>query len=397
MEIKNLIFVLVMTLTFSSLSYAYTVEPQREVHQHVTNESQFVWKVIPKEIKDHLNKPIDSTLNDNFDESDEIVIGSGEEDKLFRWRFHFWDHDQTDNSNYDVGLGGYFSSSYRRALELWNEEVIPNYLKGDINRSYYFLGRVAHLLEDVAQPSHVLLDCHPGTELSIIGTIACDQSKGDNGTDDSVLEEYTGNNFQSLKNTYNWSGNNFVGKQYEYNNLPNMDAFNWKEIGPTRIPDKQFIELFKLFWYTAQKSQYWASDDNDGNSVYSNLSGNQKSFSTSLWQNEGVSIIDRNVDLVIEDQTDSGKNISLITNATISHAMKATAGLYRLFWDTVHSFDWPTYHHDNQRTGFTILKGDIDSTNTKNDINFVLQDSSNTDLIIASVANLEGDGGVRDV
>ena len=42
-------------------------------------------------------------------------------------------------------------------------------------------------------------------------------------------------------------------------------------------------------------------------------------------------------------------------------------GLYKLFWDTVHSFDWPTYHHDNQRTGFTLLKGDIDATNTKND------------------------------
>ena len=24
--------------------------------------------------------------------------------------------------------------------------------------------------------------------------------------------------------------------------------------------------------------------------------------------------------------------------------------------------DWPTYHHDNRRTGATLLKGDIDST-----------------------------------
>ena len=40
--------------------------------------------------------------------------------------------------------------------------------------------------------------------------------------------------------------------------------FNWSLVEPKRVPDKQFIELFRLFWYTAQKTQYWASDDEDG-------------------------------------------------------------------------------------------------------------------------------------
>ena len=129
------------------------------------------------------------------------------------------------------------------------------------------------------------------------------------------------------------------------------------------------IELFRLFWYTAQKTQYWASDDNDGNTVYTTLSGNQQNWDCSgsgnlnLWKDFNYT----SCNSFISDHTTLNQNtVDQETNATIPHAMKSTAGLYRLFWDTVHSFDWPTYHHDNQRTGFTLLKGDIEATNKKN-------------------------------
>ncbi|NQV09364.1 S8 family serine peptidase, partial [Candidatus Woesearchaeota archaeon] len=37
------------------------------------------------------------------------------------------------------------------------------------------------------------------------------------------------------------------------------------------------------------------------------------------------------------------------------------------------AIDWPTFHHDNRRTGFTLLKGDISDESDVNQVNLVLQ------------------------
>jgi len=268
-----LLFIFLLDLT----TYAYTVETNQEVHQYLTNESKETWKLIPSEIKDHLITPLNQTIDEKgFKAGEDTTTGSGEEDKELSLEDffcagrpfcrHFWQPDNpgspsTEIDDYDDGLAS-FGSSYRKALELWQTKVIPNYLNRNFNESYYWLGRVAHLLEDTAQQSHVHLDSHGGTSLG--------------GT--SILEDYTGSNFSRLRNTSNWKGNNFAGQQYHYENL--IDNFNWSTVEPK---DKQFIELFRLFWYTAQKTQYWASDDNDGNMVYEDLDGNQQN-----WQCEGI-------------------------------------------------------------------------------------------------------------
>ena len=212
---------------------------------------------------------------------------------------------------------------------------------------------MAHLLEDASQPSHIHLDPHLGH--SLFG-IAC-LIEGED-CDDSVLEEYTGDNFNTLRTTENWTGSNFAGQQYNYENLPNLSSFNWKEVEPNVPLDKKNIELFRLFWYTAQKTQYFASDDRDGNAVYVNISGATKNFPVSLWANENLRIINESEHLAQDDVTNSGPNVSAEADAMLPHSMKAVAGLYRLFDDAV-KIDWPTDHHDYRRTGFTLLKGDM--------------------------------------
>ena len=362
--------------------YAYKVEINTEVHQHITNESSSIWKLIPYEITIYLGNSLQVYNNDNdFNLGDTVITGSAEEDYLANPRNHFFQPDNPGSSptgidDYDDGIS-ILGSSYRKALELWQTKVIPNYLKRNFNESYYWLGRVVHLLEDVAQPSHVHLDPHTNHF----------------GDGSSILEDYTGSNFTRLQNTYNWDGNNFAGQQYYYENL--IDNFNWSLVEPKRVPDKQFIELFRLFWYTAQKTQYWASDDNDGNTVYTTLSGNQQNWDCSgsgnlnLWKDFNYTSCNN----FISDHTTLNQNtVDQETNATIPHAMKSTAGLYRLFWDTVHSFDWPTYHHDNQRTGFTLLKGDIDATNTKNDIDYILQSTTEDALTRPAIGDVNHDG-----
>lgn len=267
------VFMAILLIILSSDVIPYKMEtPNMTVHQHITKEASKVWKLAPFEIKNHTNSDITAELDNlEFQEGEDTIVGSGEEDvnnskeshPYFR---HFWNPDEPNGGDYDEGLV-VFESSYERARRFWTKKVIPAYLKGDINESYYWLGRVAHLLEDASQPSHVLLDCHPGSELYLVGR-ACGQSNGDGGADDSVLEEYTGRNFTLFQNRYNWTGSNFVGQQYNYETLPNMDNFNWKEVEANSPLDKQNIELFRLFWYVAQKTQYFASDDVDGNFEY---------------------------------------------------------------------------------------------------------------------------------
>jgi len=242
---------------------AYQVEvPNNIVHQYLTNESQAVWSLMPTEMERMFPRSLIALNNQNdYHDGKTIINGSSEEDYLIQPRLHFWQPDdpRTYTAYYNDGIGQ-FRSSYRRALDLWTTRVIPSYIRGDINESYYWLGRVAHLLEDASQPSHVLLDPH---------LIHSDAS----ALDDSILEEYTSDNFPTLRSTQNWTGSNFRGQQYNYENLPNMSGFNWDEVDPPSAIDRQNIELFRLFWYTAQKTQYYASDDVDGNNVYYTIDG----------------------------------------------------------------------------------------------------------------------------
>ncbi|MBI2667422.1 hypothetical protein HYX17_01480 [Candidatus Woesearchaeota archaeon] len=268
MRYKNILLVIVVLILVTNISLAYNRDPPENVHQYITNESQDVWKLIPLEIKEHLTTPLNQNLDSDFDQGNDIITGSGEEDSSARWIWHFWQVDNPNNGEYDDGLI-FVDSSYKRALGFWTNNLLPAYSKGDIDEAYWYLGRIAHLLEDTSQPSHVLMDCHPGSELYIIGK-SCGQSEGDNGTDDSVLEEYTRdpNVFQSYK------GIDYQNQEYKFENLiPSFTKNDWEDINP-RIREVGYpTGLFKLFWYTAQKSQYWASDNRDANYTYTKLDG----------------------------------------------------------------------------------------------------------------------------
>ncbi len=373
-------------------------DPSNYTHQKITKEAEKAWQIIPTEIKNHLINNLNADPNDevsfenltqcktyenaNYDNGDDIITGSGEEDNARStcnaiFGNHFWDPDTPNtltsgNDDYDDGLGP-FGSAYRKALDYWRINIIPAYLRGDINESYYYLGRVAHLLEDIAQPSHVLKDPHGGHF----------------GGGDSVLEIYAGNNVNSL------SGNGLT--PYYYEKL--INNFDWLTVQPTRVPDRLYAEFFKLFWYTAQKTQYWASDDENANYVYRELDGDQQNWqcsgtgSLNLWADEGYTTCGS----FISSGLNSG-NVAQEANAVVPHAMKATAGLYRLFWDAV-AIDWPTFHHDNRRTGFTLIRGDMDKLKNVEELAFVIEGGVTQDLVSRiSVADLDADPkGLQEV
>ena len=375
--------------------------PNTYVHQQITNESQKVWSLIPYEIKNHLGNSVDSDPNDevsyeslgsciredaDYSTGDDVITGSGEEDNtrstcLAVFGNHFFDPDSPNNrpswyprGDYSKGLLDTSASAFTKSLEMWRTKVIPLYLKGEKDEAYYWLGRVAHLLEDVAQPSHVLDDPHAGHWYS-------------GGT--SILEEHTGDNVDS------YSG---VGlTQYNYDDL--IDNFDWSAVDSEVPSTKRNIELFRLFWYTAQKTQYWASDDENGNIVYTDINGNTQNWqcsgsgSLNLWRNESYTSC---TDFINESADLNINTVEKEANATIPHSMKAVAGLYRLFDDAVR-IDWPTENHDFRRTGFTLLKGDLEKEeDVKNQMDFFL-DAATGDIeqvVKPSVADLDGNGNM---
>ena len=177
-KLKAIILLHLVLIILSYNSTAYSMNPdesgvQKTVHQHITNESKLIWKLMPYEIKNQLTNPInkglDSPFTANFDYGDDVITGSGEEDLAFDVNTivnsnHFWQPDEptiiSGVAYYDNGMGP-FKGSCRQALEYWTKEVIPLYISGDANESYYWLGRVAHLLEDATVPAHMHLDEHP--------------------------------------------------------------------------------------------------------------------------------------------------------------------------------------------------------------------------------------------
>lgn len=141
------------------------------VHQHLAKEALDIWPLIPYEIRDHatnsINKPLKYSflLPIGYSFGDDIITGSAEED-IPPWEstMHFWESDSPQNGNYNDGidiiplslcdLTGNCKSSYKKAKENWETKVIPYYLSGKIDASYYWFGRVAHLLEDATVPAH---------------------------------------------------------------------------------------------------------------------------------------------------------------------------------------------------------------------------------------------------
>jgi len=271
------------------------------------------------------------------------------------WRNHFFNPDSPEDEItgfYSKGLLGTVESSYVRSRNYWIDEVLPLYIGKDRfgkqhpvdqDQAYYYLGRTAHLLEDAAQPSHVLMDPHIPHELTDL-------------PGDSILEEFTANAgyYNSDRNFYHWNGVSYVGDQYNYENL--IPNFNWSKVEPTDTINQQNIDFFKLFWYTAQKTSYFASDDKEQDFTYEELDGTPDNWDCSgtgdnnLWKDQYTSCSNfiQKYELISEDLScldpmmtcsepglNEGPNIAAEADAVVPHAMKSVAGLYRLFWNTV--------------------------------------------------------------
>ncbi len=244
-QIKALLIFSVFLLIFFINPFSLCVDKASayggDAHAHIGLMAHLLWPGPgTHEINNYLHIEPDNT--DYFIKSttgDDIYEGEREEDEydpiadrhvwdeggLTIFYSHFWDCDNPDllSSGFDPLLGEPYPSALHDALYYWNQFVLPYYLglnglSVDKGKAYYYLGRIAHLLQDMSVPAHVHLLPHPG---------------GD------PYEDYINSNYSLF------SAN---GEPVFFNNIEN------------------------LFYNLAQRTQYFPSPS--GSNLYSDVEGN---------------------------------------------------------------------------------------------------------------------------
>jgi hypothetical protein len=140
----------VILLSFIFVSNVYSLGADT-AHKWISKEALYVWPLndptAPLQAKDEFKY-------ENFGKK--IEQGSRDEDdpSILQALKHSWDPD--DNSVWSDFAG---TPAVAWALKNFNDAV-EYYKNNDIDNAYYFLGRVAHLLGDMATPAHVHGDVH---------------------------------------------------------------------------------------------------------------------------------------------------------------------------------------------------------------------------------------------
>ncbi|MEK7649647.1 MAG: MopE-related protein [Patescibacteria group bacterium] len=243
-----------------------------------------------------------------------------------------------------------------RARSLWSH-ALNLYRAGNKREAYYVLGRVAHLLSDLTVPAHVHSDVHGGAIAGALIADACCGGKQHAEKDKDTLELRT-KNAALLK-----SFDDIDVMPYHHETL--LDDALWAS-----VTDNPSDGLFRLFWFTAQKTQYWASDgDKDPSppitvsggrceapdflkdakqicieyakqspAFYRAKDGSPGFLPADLWAAEGMPLHQP-----CEIRSLTANEEKVMARALATHALSAVSGLYRLFWDQTHDQDGDGY------------------------------------------------------
>lgn len=231
----------------------YAIWPQ--LHSLLAYESALI-KDVPTEIRAYVGNP-DDCIN-KF--RDNICEGAFDEDAdrdprlngqdlsvwigLLNWGTHFWDPVNGPAGGILYTIGGLpvnldRQNAYQRAENLYtNAKALYN---TDPFTAYYLLGRVEHLLTDMATPAHVHLDAHISDK-----TV----------TGDDSFEEYT-----AAKYVFKGSLHGRIAFETDFL-MSGITPVDYK-----KLPDGDYsgeTPLFRLFYSMAAEAKTFDSDDVNG-------------------------------------------------------------------------------------------------------------------------------------
>ncbi len=187
-----------------------------------------------------------------------------------------------DGDEMYTGWGGY-ESAVTQAEAYWQEYVLDNYLT-DSALSYYYLGHVAHLLEDMTVPAHVHNDGHP------------------------------------IRDAYEHT----IGEHSNYLLWAYDDSLRTQPAGAIDMP----ADLTSLFQETIDYTEEYPSDDRDGDDE-PGIENTGRHRPDLVSRSDGFS-----GDGAILDAS-SYNEITILADDLMPWAMEQTAALYRLFYGYV--------------------------------------------------------------
>ena len=257
---------------------------------------------------------------------------------------HFWDADRGDDAgSWFFGFPGlkHLPNAYQKAVAFWRgrrgedrtvEDIVDLYGENKAE-AYKQLGHISHLLADMGVPAHAHVDPHvdPRNVKEFAGSLLFG---------DDCYEDWMGEQGYD-----NWSYPDALG-------AGGLIHIPWEK-KPADISEDIF-PLYYLMYITNQYADYFASDDEDGNSDdrrgwldYSGWPGSPRKAKHldpnplrifPPWDTKG------NNDW--GDDDDDG-DLTRIGNKAYVYTIQATATLYKLFWELVHPEEPPIYIYDS--------------------------------------------------
>ena len=200
----------------------------------------------------------------------------------FYGTFGGWEtYPYVDYEVYPIGIKWEVVYYYRITEPFRFDGLLNLYRNGQKDLAYYYLGRVAHLIADMTVPAHTLLDGHA----PLVNNDDYEDKMGE------VYDDYT----------YNWTPNNGT---WSYT-MGGMDykSSSWESR----------TLLHSLFWYVSEITDDYDSDDKAGE--FDNGAHN-----TGIFPATSLTPASRATD---------------IAEVLMPLAIKGTAELYKLFWESL--------------------------------------------------------------
>lgn len=234
---------------------------------------------------------------------------------LFLTINHFWDADDGPDNPVDmVVVGENGRNAWQKAQDLW-AIALGEYAKGDKPKAFEALGHVSHLLADMGVPAHVHEDMH--------------------ATD--IYEDWM---------------------EYPTAKLAANELDSVVSQGRIQIPEDVSNPLFYLFYTTNEVTDWFPSDDDDGDNTatwtengvnwMNEIYASNKGFNFQTPQNQ-VGYPHTAHDLDFDD-------CMTIRNYSYAYAIRAIASLYELFEDVATS-----------RSTLTVVIDEVDAQDPHED------------------------------
>jgi hypothetical protein len=227
------------------------------------------------------------------DSGDSLLEGDWEEDCNFHFLRHFWDADTGG------GLGG--AQDARSYAEEIYGDAVGLYLAGEVEAAWYELGRVLHLLQDLANPAHGHLDAHGSADPS--------------------------NNFEALTDE-------LFEDLLDDGELDGLQPLDARSLAPTPCPPRsagspqQAQPLFRLFLHVAETADFFESGDVAGESDCVGGGESAASFAARVGHPAGAA--------PPSSGAFTAEHLEQHADVLLPLAIAAGAGLLELFWADTH-------------------------------------------------------------